>query len=44
MKYEKPVIQTFTMEQIAEAIEAAACGSVTGSCYGSSICGCRYSK
>lgn len=42
MKYIKPVIQTFTMDQVSEAIEASACGSVTGSCYGASSCGCSY--
>lgn len=41
MKYQKPQMQTFTMEQVSEAIDASACGSVAGSCYGSN-CGCTY--
>lgn len=44
MKYCKPQMQTFTMEQVTEAIEASACGSVTGSCYGAAHCGCSYKK
>lgn len=43
MKYQKPQMQTFTMEQVSEAIDASACGSVAGSCYGGS-CGCSYSS
>ena len=44
MKYQKPKMQTYTMEQVSEAIGASACGSVTGSCYGASNCGCSYGK
>lgn len=43
MKYKKPQMQTFSMEQIAQEINASACGSATGSCYGASYCGCTYS-
>ena len=43
MKYSKPTMQTFSKDQVSKAIEAAACGSVTGSCYGASNCGCSYS-
>lgn len=44
MKYKKPEMQTYTMEQVSEAIDASACGSVTGSCYGATSCGCNYNK
>ncbi len=44
MKYQKPQMQTYTMEQVSEVIDASACGSVAGSCYGASSCGCSYSK
>ena len=44
MKYQKPEMQTFTMEQVSEAIDASACGSVTGRCYGATNCGCSYGK
>lgn len=41
MKYCKPQIHTFTMDQVTEAIDAAACGSVAGSCYNG---GCTYNN
>lgn len=42
MKYEMPTMQTLSKAEVAEAIEASACGSMTGSCYGASGCGCSY--
>lgn len=35
MKYEKPEITVFTQEEIDKIIDASACGSKSGSCYGS---------
>jgi len=43
MKYQLPIISSYSKDDVANAIEAAACGSTTGSCYGSSGCGCSYS-
>lgn len=44
MEYIVPEMQTYSMAEISEAIDASACGSVSGSCYGASNCGCSYSK
>lgn len=41
--YEMPDYITLTDEELLEEISAEACGSVAGSCYGTSGCGCHYS-
>jgi len=43
MKYNIPSVVTYSKDDVANAIEAAACGSTTGSCYGNTNCGCSYS-